>query len=218
MIKEKATELLNNIKNLFEKVEDVETPETSEVEVTIEDRVKVLEDLVIKLQEKIDEMNKVEEPEVKVDKDVETEMSIINLASIFEINKWEVVVTQDTFEVGTKITYNYEGVEYSISDGEYLLENGDKIQVDADGVIVLYTKKDETTTEPTTEPVVETEMSKVDEKDERIKELEAKLLEMSKQPETQPIQLEKQTINKKTFAQEQIEHITNVRKSKGLSY
>ena len=70
----------------------------------------------------------------------------IKLGTITEIMKWDTTVDQDTYEVGTLLTITYDdGTVSSIGSGEYELENGDKIQVNADGVIVLVTPKSEKT-------------------------------------------------------------------------
>jgi hypothetical protein len=54
------------------------------------------------------------------------------------VDKWQVEVTEESIEVGTKLTQvDAEGNTWQLSDGEYLLEDGTKIQVDSDGVVVL---------------------------------------------------------------------------------
>lgn len=94
----------------------------------------------------------------------------VELGELIRVHKYSMIVDQDSFAKGDKITESYENYEGEtvtnpLSDGEYFLENGDSIQVDSDGVIVLYTKKatteevEEETTEETetTEEVAEEE-------------------------------------------------------------
>lgn len=80
--------------------------------------------------------------EDKADEDSEkpTDIEASEFAKITSITKWELNVTADKIEVGTELkTLNEEGEEVPIYDGEYELEDGRLIQVDADGVVVLIT-------------------------------------------------------------------------------
>lgn len=65
------------------------------------------------------------------------------LATIYEVNKYEIEIDQDTIEVGTVLTTSWsdgnETYTNNLSDGEYVLEDGRKIQVDGDAKVVLIT-------------------------------------------------------------------------------
>lgn len=67
------------------------------------------------------------------------------LAKIREVNTYDITVDQDTVEVGTYLTTTWYDNETPIinklNDGEYLLEDGSKIQVDSDGIVVMLTPK-----------------------------------------------------------------------------
>ena len=73
------------------------------------------------------------------DKPVKT----FKLAKIIEVNKWDIEVTNTSFAVGDKVmAVGFEDQEpTTVQDGEYLLEDGSKIQVDSEGVIVLLQNK-----------------------------------------------------------------------------
>ncbi len=65
-------------------------------------------------------------------------------SKVKSISKWQQTVVNDTFEVGEIIIRksDFEGEnDKPLDDGEYELENGDTIQVDSDGKIVLKTPK-----------------------------------------------------------------------------
>jgi hypothetical protein len=82
----------------------------------------------------------------------------VNLTIIAEISKWNVEVEQKDFKVGTKVTYKMDeddDITYNVPSREYILENGDSIQVDSDGIIVLITPKDAETKEDPKEEVKE---------------------------------------------------------------
>lgn len=72
---------------------------------------------------------------------------VVKMAVIKQINKWSMDIDQDTLEVGTILTQTWVNGDGSamepttVSSGEYEMENGDLIQVDSDGKIVLITKK-----------------------------------------------------------------------------
>ena len=67
------------------------------------------------------------------------------MAKIIEVNKWDIEVSNTSFAVGDKVmAVGFDGGEdYAVQDGEYLLEDGSKIQVDSDAVIVLLQAKGE---------------------------------------------------------------------------
>lgn len=83
--------------------------------------------------------------EDKAEGDVEE--APVKMAVIKQINKWSMDIDQDTLEVGTILTQTWVNGDGSamepttVSSGEYEMENGDLIQVDSDGKIVLITKK-----------------------------------------------------------------------------
>jgi len=77
-------------------------------------------------------------------------------AMIKEISKWEIETDNETFAVGDKVTYTYDGVSYGVNDGEYELEDGSKIFVDSDSII-QFVKPAETAAETTEEVVEEVE-------------------------------------------------------------
>jgi len=63
-----------------------------------------------------------------------------SFGTIQEVTKWDVHVDQDSFEVGTELTTSYTAEDgevfvNKIPDGEYMLEDGQSILVDSDGVI-----------------------------------------------------------------------------------
>jgi len=71
---------------------------------------------------------------------LKTKMAKGKFATIQEVNKWDVEVDQDTFDEGTKLTTSWvdemgETHTNKLNDGEYMLEDGRRILVDADGVI-----------------------------------------------------------------------------------
>lgn len=60
--------------------------------------------------------------------------------TIAEVDKWDIEVDQDAFEVGTALTTTWidetgESHVQKVRDGEYMLETGQRILVDSDGVI-----------------------------------------------------------------------------------
>lgn len=65
------------------------------------------------------------------------------MRKISEISKWDIEVDQETIEVGTILTVTWKNGDETttshINDGEYVLEDGTKIQVDSDGKVVLIT-------------------------------------------------------------------------------
>ena len=90
--------------------------------------------------------------------DVTEEMSKLKLFSkseranftiIKEISVWETEVNNTSFELGEKVTYTYEEVEYGVCDGQYELEDGTKIFIDSESVIVMRILPDGTVEAPT---------------------------------------------------------------------
>ena len=65
------------------------------------------------------------------------------LAKIFEVNKWEIEVENTSFAKGEKVmAVGFEDQpSHTITAGEYMLEDGSKIQVDSESVIVLVQEK-----------------------------------------------------------------------------
>lgn len=78
-------------------------------------------------------------------KESEASEKTFKLAKIIEVNKWDIEVSNTTFAEGDKVmATGFDGGEdYGVQDGEYLLEDGRKIQVDSDSVIVLIQEKGE---------------------------------------------------------------------------
>lgn len=91
---------------------------------------------------------------------------ILKLATILEVNKWEINVDQENFEVGTALTISYEYEDetetYKLTDGEYELEDGSKIQVDSDGIIVLMDGADTTTDDTVDEDSPTEDLAKIE--------------------------------------------------------
>lgn len=100
------------------------------------------------------------------------ENTVLNLKQvIYQVSKWGIEVDQDTLTVDTKVTQSYvddEGTtqEWMLSDGEYELEDGKKIQVNAEGVIVLITDKNEAKEADTTDETETKEEVKTEAKEE----------------------------------------------------
>jgi hypothetical protein len=95
-----------------------------------------------KLVEAVDTM-------VKNIKNMFNKVKVQNLSQVIQaIEKYDIEVDQDTLEIGTKITSsivdNGETYTWTLSDGEYHLDDGRVIQVDADGIIVLISDGDTT--------------------------------------------------------------------------
>lgn len=146
-------------------------------EVAILDGDYILEDestLTIK-----DGMISVITPEVEDVAETTEEVAVeepVKMAVIKQINKWSMDIDQDTLEVGTILTQtwvNGDGTAMeptTVTSGEYEMENGDLIQVDSNGKIVLITKKGTETT-----PVVEEEVALVIEETEEMKALKVEL-------------------------------------------
>ncbi|AGO49031.1 putative tail protein [Cellulophaga phage phi13:1] len=126
-----------------------------------------------KVEEVIEEKSKDAMPS----KVIETTESTVSTketvaAKISRINKWEDEVEQDTFEIGTKVTYIPTELDPgigSIGAGEWELEDGRKILTDSDGIIQFIKPKPET---DINNVEVEEEQMKVDEEmkvDEKMK-------------------------------------------------
>lgn len=76
---------------------------------------------------------------------------IVMATIIKAVSKWALPVDQDTIAVGTLLTNAPDEDEddgLPVCAGEYELENGDIIQVNADGLVVLYTPKGQEPTPP----------------------------------------------------------------------
>ncbi len=72
------------------------------------------------------------EEEMEAKKDEE------NFTTITSIAKWDVEVNEETIQVGTKLKeVGFDGQEWRLNDGEYLLPDGRNIQVDSEGIVVL---------------------------------------------------------------------------------
>lgn len=68
------------------------------------------------------------------------------MGKLSEIAKWDVVVDQDTYEVGSSLTTTWKDadngdVTSKLSDGEYVTEDGKRILVDSDGIVRLVFKE-----------------------------------------------------------------------------
>ncbi len=116
------------------------------------------------------------------EEETEEEMEVVKMAVIKQVNKWALDIDQEAIEVGTILTRTYveqakqdgvAGEPCPIASGEYEMENGDLIQVDSDGKVVLITpakvEKPETPVEPSAE-----QMST----EKTIEELKAKVAEL----------------------------------------
>lgn len=105
-----------------------------------------------------------------------------NFTIIKEVSIWETEVDNTSFELGEKVTYTYEDVQYAVCDGQYELEDGTKIFVDAEGIIVMKIMPDGTVEAPVAdEPSGEVapadeQMSKEDDVDKQIFENIEKLI------------------------------------------
>lgn len=66
----------------------------------------------------------------------ETEEPLAKAEIIKEVAKWEMDVTNTSFEIGEVLKYTYQEVEYSCGAGEYELADGSRVIADADGKIV----------------------------------------------------------------------------------
>lgn len=143
---------------------------TEDGEIEVEDNTYVLEDgrsLVIEggVIKEIIEKEETEEGE-------ETEVKFAEITSVY---KWTLNVSADKIEVGTEIKEVYEdGSEYSVAAGEYILEDGRTIQVDAESIVILISDKngdvesvigntEDHTGETEIKPETETEETETDE-------------------------------------------------------
>lgn len=98
---------------------------------------------------------------------------------------------------------------------EEILKKDDEI-LKKDEALSLY-KEIETIVEEK-DNLLNVKVEELSAKTKEIGDLEAKVLELSKQPITVQTQLEKDAENPVSFSQKMIEHTRNMRKSKGLSY
>ena len=108
----------------------------------------------------------------------------VKMAVIKQINKWSMDIDQDSLEVGTILTQTWVNGDGSamepttVSSGEYEMENGDLIQVDSNGKIVLITPKTAETLEESVEMKalrVELEAFKAEKENFEKEAIEAKL-------------------------------------------
>jgi hypothetical protein len=75
----------------------------------------------------------------------ETTNEVVKLGTILEVEKWEIQVDNEEFNLGDNITVTFEDSEpFPLRDGEYELKDGRIIQVDSEGKIVLITNTDGT--------------------------------------------------------------------------
>lgn len=84
----------------------------------------------------------IKEAEVETPSSADTEemSSIKTFAVVKQITKWEMVVDNDTFEIGNTVKMTTEdGEEYTVYAGVYELEDGRMITLNEEGVIVLIT-------------------------------------------------------------------------------
>lgn len=116
-------------------------------ETAIEDGDYILEDdSTITVKEgKVSVITPVAVEEVETE-DVIEEEAAVKMAVIKQVSKWAFDIDQDAIEVGTILTQTWMnedgtmGTPLPISAGEYENEAGDKVQVDAEGKVVLITK------------------------------------------------------------------------------
>lgn len=139
--------------------------------------------------------------------------AVLKFAVVKQISKWEMIVDNDTFEVGSTVKMTCEdGEEYTLYNGTYELEDGRLITLNKEGVIVLITDSEGTVLETPNvgetlipEPIVEpsttdvapaedaVSMSEVEEAmsvivskfEKTIKELEEKYEKLASSPSAQ---------------------------------
>lgn len=75
-----------------------------------------------------------------------SKLAKVKMGKLSEISKWDVVVDQDTFEVGQALTTTWKDDENGditskLNDGEYVTEDGKRILVDSDGIVRLVFKQ-----------------------------------------------------------------------------
>lgn len=75
-----------------------------------------------------------------------TKLGKVMAGKLSEISKWDILVDQDTFEVGTALTTTWkdgdnEPITNKLNDGEYATEDGKRILVDSDGIVRLVFNK-----------------------------------------------------------------------------
>lgn len=102
----------------------------------------------------------------------------LTFAIIRAVDKWDIEVDAETIEVGTQLhQVGFEGEVWSLSDGEYELEDGRTIQVDSEGIVVLISDAEgESTETPEGEgESTEEEMNK----DEKPAEVEVNLADVT---------------------------------------
>lgn len=104
----------------------------------------------------------------------ETVTKETKFAKLIQINKWEIEVDNDSFDVGSKVTgTNDDGSKWTLDSGEYELEDGTKVQLDADGIVIMVTPAGESDV-PAEAPAEETE------KEDSFEKVSKQLEELSK--------------------------------------
>lgn len=83
---------------------------------------------------------------VKKNKMKKSKLAKVKMGKLSEISKWDIVVDQDVFDVGTALTTTWKDEENGditnkLNDGEYVTEDGKRILVDSDGVVRLVFKE-----------------------------------------------------------------------------
>lgn len=148
-------------------------------------------------ESKIIEIIEAEESEEGDEEVIEEEMNKEDFTTITSITKWDVQVNADVIEEGTQLKeVNSEGDEWSLNDGEYILEDGTKIQVDSNGVVVMVIGNEEV--------VVEEEMSELDtvllksitQLKTQLDSLQEKFKTLSNEPAEEEIKIKKAGFNK----------------------
>lgn len=187
---EETTEVIEAAEETTEAATDEEVDEAIITLESISEQMIAIAETVASIDERLKTLEGDEAPaeEDAPAEDEEMSADIQKFGVIAEVNKWEITVDQDSFEVGTELTGTYEdGTTWKVSDGQYELEDGRTIHVDADGVIVLIegeeTTEDETPAEETEESTDDTEMSaeEVIVEDTEITELKSQIAELTKQ-------------------------------------
>lgn len=179
----------------------------------------VITEIVEAVEEETEETEEVEEVEAS-----EEVVEDAKFATIMEISKWEIEVDADNIEVGTKLKQvGFEDETWTLNDGEYELEDGRKIQVDSDGVVVLITEANgsveetEEVEEEVVEEVIEDEAftalkqehSLLVEKFSKLEELVGKL---SDEPAEEELKIKKQGFLKSKSKNNAFEDLRNFRK------
>ncbi len=124
----------------------------TETEVTLEDGsiLEVADNLITKVTEGEPSEDSTEEPAAEEMSKLKlfSKVERANFAIIKEISVWETEVDNTSFELGEKVTYTYEEVQYGVCDGQYELEDGTKIFIDTESIIVMRILPDGTVEAP----------------------------------------------------------------------